>query len=89
MANNEASGLADVHRNYAKEISDYCLSASSRPARIQVQQVIAIVRNRKRVQCLGLRESLLFELLFPLAAFAARARTLCARMRCAGGLSGD
>jgi hypothetical protein len=67
MGHNEASGLVEVHRDYAKVISDYCLSASSRPAGTRLQQVVTIACYRKRVQCPGALESLAFEPLLPLA----------------------
>jgi hypothetical protein len=63
-------GLVDVPGDYAKAISDYyCLSAFSRPARIQFQQVVAIVRYRKTSLAPGALESLAFESLFPPAGF--------------------
>jgi hypothetical protein len=62
-------------------------------ARIQLQQVITIVRDRKRVYCAGPLEGLSFESIFPLAGFRrASSRAIleslaCARIRCIGGLS--
>ena len=61
--------LVDVPRDYAKAISPVRLSASSLLARIELQQVIAIIRFRKRVQSTGTLESLAFEPLLPLPGF--------------------